>query len=161
MEIKFVSAVIMVKDIPASRHFYEDILGQKVLMDHGLNVGYEGGFAIWQKDFALKVIFNRPVPEVTAGGSHAMEIYFETENLEEVRRKLTAAGVEFVHDLIEQPWGQRVLRVYDPDQTIIEIGEPMSAVILRLLHSGLSAEEITKRTSMPLEIVQQIAAALD
>jgi catechol 2,3-dioxygenase-like lactoylglutathione lyase family enzyme len=161
MEIKFVSAVIMVKDIPASRHFYEDFLGQKVLMDHGLNVGYEGGFAIWQKDFALQVIFNRIVPEENNHSSHAMEIYFETENLEEIQKVFTAAGVEFVHNLIEQPWGQRVLRVYDPDRTIVEVGEPMSAVIIRMLLSGFKAEEISKRTSMPLEIVQQIAAAVD
>ncbi|MHC1784391.1 MAG: VOC family protein [Anaerolineaceae bacterium] len=160
MEIKFVSAVIMVKDIPASRHFYERILGQKVLMDHGLNVGYEGGFAIWQKEFAMQVIFNQQAPKEIAGVSHALEIYFETENLEEVHRKLIEEKVEFVHDLIEQPWGQRVIRVYDPDRTIIEVGEPMSAVIIRLLRSGLSVEEISKRSSMPPEIVQQIASVV-
>lgn len=40
MEIKLVSSVLFVKDIQASRHFYETVLAQKVLMDHGPNVGF-------------------------------------------------------------------------------------------------------------------------
>ncbi len=160
MEIKFVSAVIMVKDIPASRKFYEEILGQKVLMDHGMNIGYQGGFAIWQKDYASQVIFNQPNAQITPDGCHAMEIYFESEELDEIHQKLIAAGIQFVHDLIEQPWGQRVLRVYDPDRTIVEIGEPMSAVIIRYLRAGQSAEEIARKTFMPMEIINQIAAVV-
>jgi hypothetical protein len=59
--------------------------------------------------------------------------------------------------LREQPWGQRVFRVYDPDGHIVEIGEPMPVVIQRFLAQGMSAEEAAERTSMPLEIVQKIA----
>ncbi len=61
--------------------------------------------------------------------------------------------------MIEQPWGQRVLRVYDPDGAIVEVGEPMSCVIIRLFKAGLAEEEIVKRTFMPLEIIRQIGAA--
>jgi catechol 2,3-dioxygenase-like lactoylglutathione lyase family enzyme len=159
MEIKFISAVIMVKDVKASREFYEGLLGQRVSMDHGPNVAFEGGFAIWQKDHASEIIFNQPHPAPIPAGCHAMEIYFETENLDEIRDKIAAKKIEFVHDLIEQPWGQRVLRVYDPDGAIVEVGEPMSCVIIRLLKAGLDEEEIVKHTSMPLVIIQQIAAA--
>lgn len=159
MGIKFVSAVIMVKEVNASREFYEGLLGQKVSMDHGPNVAFEGGFAIWQRDHASEIIFKKPHPAPIPAGCHAMEIYFETETLDEIREKLKAKNIEFVHDLIEQPWGQRVLRVYDPDSSIVEVGEPMSCVIIRLLNTGLDEEEIVKRTFMPLEIIRQIAAA--
>jgi hypothetical protein len=69
-----------------------------------------------------------------------------------------AAEVWAVHPLREHPWGQCVFRVYDPDGHIVEIGEPMPIVIQRFLAQGLSLEAVSEKTSMPLEIVQQIAA---
>jgi hypothetical protein len=73
---------------------------------------------------------------------------------------MTDAGVQFVHPLREHPWGQRVFRLYDPDGHIVELGEPMPVVIQRFLVQHMSAEEIAQRTSMPLEIVQQIAQSV-
>ncbi|MDF2566503.1 MAG: glyoxalase, partial [Massilibacillus sp.] len=60
----------------------------------------------------------------------------------------------FVHDMIEQPWGQRVFRIYDPDKHMVELGEPMTAVIKRYLNQGMTLIEVAKRTSMPVEFVQ-------
>jgi catechol 2,3-dioxygenase-like lactoylglutathione lyase family enzyme len=158
MDLRLVSAVIFVKDIKASRHFYEEVLGQQVLMDHGPNVGFAGGFALWQIDHASQVIFQR-VSEEQPARSNKAELYFETGQIEEACQRLEAAGVEWIHPVIEQPWGQRVVRFYDADGHIIEFGEPMPAVITRFLGQGMSLEEVAQRTSMPLEIVSQIAAA--
>lgn len=157
MEIKLVSSVIFVKDIKASRRFYEEVLGQSVLMDHGPNVGFNGGFALWQRDHASQIIFGQVIADPSAVSQPEAELYFETGQLDEVMLRLDAAQVKYVHPLREQPWGQRVVRFYDPDQHIIEIGEPMPVVILRFLAQGLSVEAIAQRTSMPLEIVKQIA----
>lgn len=158
MEINLVSSVLFVADMAVSRRFYEEVLGQQVLMDHGPNVGYKGGFALWQKDHAGQMVFGGAAPEVVPARKLDAELYFETTSLDEVYGKLQANRVEFLHALVEQPWGQRVTRFYDPDGHIIEIGEPMNCVIERMHKEGLSAEEITKRTSMPLEIVNQILA---
>jgi hypothetical protein len=38
------------------------------------------------------------------------------------------------------------------------MGEPMPVVIQRFLTQGMSAEAVAEKTSMPLEIVQQVAA---
>jgi catechol 2,3-dioxygenase-like lactoylglutathione lyase family enzyme len=157
MEIKFVSSVLFVNDIQTSRGFYEEILGQKVLMDHGPNVGFEGGFALWQKDHANQVLFGRPFAGELPLGNNNLELYFETDKLEETISKLVSSNVEFVHSLIEQPWGQRVIRMYDPDRHIVEVGEPMSTVISRFIGLGMNLDEISKRTSMPIEIIQQLA----
>lgn len=159
MNIKLVSSVIFVKDIKVSRAFYEEVLGQKPVMDHGLNVGYEGGFALWQFDSANQSIFGDVNHSGTGGEKHAAELYFETRELDEVFARLDNGSVSFIHRVQEQPWGQRVIRFYDPDGHIIEIGEPMDAVILRMLAGGATPEEITKRTYMPLDIVNQIIAA--
>jgi len=161
MDIKMVSAVLFVKDIQVSRKFYEDVLGQRVAMDHGPNVGFEGGFALWQREHAVEMIFGKPgLGELQGGAASkaAIELYFECDDLDATNAYLDAAGVRFIHLLVEQPWGQRVVRFYDPDGHIVEIGEPMPAVIVRYLRQGLAVDEIARRTSMPAEIVAQVAA---
>lgn len=160
MEIKPVSTVLFCRDIKTSRRFYEETLGQKVLMDHGLNVGFAGGFALWQADFALQTIFGAAARDASDLGRGNLEIYFESDQLDETVALLQKNGVEFIHPLVEQPWGQRVIRFYDPDRHIVEVGEPMPVVIVRYLAQGMSVEEIVQRTFMPLEIVKQIAASV-
>jgi hypothetical protein len=59
-----------------------------------------------------------------------------------------------IHGPREQPWGQRVVRLYDPDGHIVEVGETMEAVAKRFLGKGLSAEETAGRTSIPVEFVR-------
>ena len=157
MTIKFQSSVIFVKDIEASRRFYEELLGQEVLMDHGPNVAFVGGFAIWQVDHAYQMIFECPSDEKDQLGRSNCELYFEADDLDATEARLSDADVQFVHPLREHPWGQRVFRLYDPDGHIVELGEPMPVVIQRFLAQGMSAEEVAQRTSMPPEIVRQIA----
>lgn len=157
MSIKFQSSVIFVRDIEASRRFYEELLGQEVLMDHGPNVGFVGGFAIWQVDHADQMIFERSSSEEGQLGRENCELYFEADDLDAVWARLSDADVQFVHPVREHPWGQRVFRLYDPDRHIVELGEPMPVVIHRFLAQGMSAEEVAQRTSMPPEVVQQIA----
>ena len=88
--------------------------------------------------------------------SNNFELYFEEEDLDSFLQKLKDIDpVEYVHVLKEQPWGQRVIRFYDPDMHIVEVGEPMGSVAKRLLSKGLSIEETAKRTLMPKEFVRQ------
>lgn len=68
------------------------------------------------------------------------ELYFETDEIEGIFNRLKNEGIEFIHDIREQPWGQRVMRLYDPDYHIIEIGESMEAVVLRYHHMDMNAE---------------------
>jgi catechol 2,3-dioxygenase-like lactoylglutathione lyase family enzyme len=156
MTVQFQSSVIFVRDIQTSRRFYEELLGQEVEMDFGANVGYKGGFAIWQVDSAFSMIYQRPAEESERLGQDNFELYFETEDLDAIWTRLSNASVEVVHPVHEQPWGQRVIRVYDPDGHIVEVGEPMPLVIARFLAQGMAAEEVAERTLMPLEVVQQI-----
>ena len=51
------SCVLLVKDIEKSKHFYNTILGQNIVMDFGRNVGFEGGLSIWEWEYALNLIF--------------------------------------------------------------------------------------------------------
>ena len=105
-------------------------------------------------------MLGRPAKDVDHLGRDNFELYFETGDLDTVLQRLTDADVALVHPLREQPWGQRVFRCFDPDGHIVEVGEPMPVVISRYLSQGMSAEEAADRTSMPLDIVRQIAASV-
>jgi hypothetical protein len=88
--------------------------------------------------------------------AHWGELYFETDELEPIYQRLKEAEVEFIHPVGEQPWGQRVMRFYDPDGHIIEIGETMEAVVWRLHEQGLSVEEIHEKSGMPPAFIEGV-----
>ncbi|MBE0695695.1 MAG: VOC family protein [Anaerolineaceae bacterium] len=158
MELRLTGSVLFVKDIQASRRFYEEVLEQKVDLDLGLNIGYVGGLALWQRDHAHSILFQNTLG-APGGHNNNVELYFETSQLDEACQRVEAAGVEWVNRLFEQPWAQRAFRFYDPDGHIIEIGEPMPGVITRLLAQGMSVEAIAQRTAMPLEMVRALAGS--
>lgn len=155
VDIKFSTSVLLVRDISISRKFYEQLLGQQVELDHGECVVYSGGFSIWEREYAEKLIFGNPLTRLQ-GSKHDLELYFETQDLDEVCNQIQAAGVKMAHGIQEQPWGQRGLRFFDPDQYVIEVAEPMRVVIKRYLQQGMTAEQAALRTSMPLEVVKSI-----
>jgi catechol 2,3-dioxygenase-like lactoylglutathione lyase family enzyme len=159
MDIKFTGPVIFVEDMKVARQFYEGVLGQTVVMDLGLNVAYTGGLALWQRAHANQIVFGKEPAGPRPLTHPEAELVFETRDLDEAAARLDAAGVQYAHRMTEMPWAQRVIRFYDPDGHLCEIGEPMDVVVLRYLSQGMNAEDVAQRTFMPLEIVQQIAAA--
>jgi catechol 2,3-dioxygenase-like lactoylglutathione lyase family enzyme len=152
--MKFICPLIVVNNMEVSRNFYEKVLNQKVQYDFGENVSFEGGFAIHLKShFSNLISINK---NDIVQKSNNCELYFEEGNLDSFLQKLKGMdSIEYVHGLKEQPWGQRVIRFYDPDMHIVEVGEPMESVIKRLLSEGSSVEETSKRTLMPEEFVRQ------
>ena len=159
MSLQYQASAIFVKDVKASRAFYEGLLGQKVLMDHGQNIGFEGGFAIWEVNHAFEMVYRRPPESGEPLGRENLELYFESTDLDQIWQQLAGAGVQVVHPVREQPWGQRVFRVQDPDGHVVEIGEPMPVVIMRYSQQGMDQAAIAEHTSMPLEVVEMILDA--
>lgn len=152
---KYNGAVFFVDNIEKSKKFYRDILGQKVEMDFGRCVGFVGGLAIWDLNYAYHMIeldesIERPI------GKNNVEIYFEIEDIDTLYDRIKNEKISFIHKVKEQPWGQRCFRIYDPDNHIVEFAEPMSIVIKRFSNQGLSVEEIVNKTLMPLKIVKSV-----
>ncbi|HII81034.1 MAG TPA: glyoxalase/bleomycin resistance/dioxygenase family protein [Methanosarcina sp.] len=152
--MKFICPLIVVNNMEISKNFYEKVLNQKVECDFGENVSFEGGFAIHLKShFSDLISINK---NDIIQKSNNSELYFEEEDLDSFLQKLKGIdSIEYVHELKEQPWGQRVIRFYDPDMHIVEVGEPMESVVKRMLSEGFSIEETSKRTLMPEEFVRQ------
>jgi catechol 2,3-dioxygenase-like lactoylglutathione lyase family enzyme len=151
----FQSAVLLVEDVERSKRFYSVVLGQRIVFDFGRNVVFEGGLAIWDRDYALDSIFKEEHKAFQVGADSA-EFYFETRDLEKLFERLSKEDVEFVHSIREEPWGQRVFRVFDFDGHILEFAESMGSVVLRLNGQGLAADEIARRSKMPLDFIKRV-----
>ncbi len=147
--MKFICPLIAVSDMERSKKFYQDLLDQKIKYDFGENVTFEGDFAIHLDTHFQSLIDQKPLRQ----GGHNFELYFEYDDVEKAVKKLEDAGVAFVHEMREQPWHQRVVRFYDPDRHIIEIGESMEHLCYRLHSEGLSPDDISKITGLPIEFV--------
>ena len=142
--MKFICSLFVVEDLAAAKDFYIRVLGQRVKADFGANVAFEGGFAIHQRMHFEGLIEGR---KVASRGNDA-ELYFEFDDLPRIEAELGEEKVEFIHRMREQPWRQRVMRFYDPDGHIVEIGESMEFLAYRLSKEGKTEEEIGAITMM-------------
>lgn len=147
--MKYICPLIVVSNVAISRNFYEKILNQKVKYDFGENIIFEGDFSIHKLDHYRKLIGNKEVQHE----SNSFELYFEDDKLEELESKLKENNIEFLHEIKEQPWRQRVMRFYDPDKNIIEVGESMELVTSRLYLEGMELNEISRITMLPKEYI--------
>lgn len=147
--MKINNPMLVVTDIDKSVKFYEKVLGLRVIMDFGANKTLTGGLALQTvetyKDFIGK-------SDISFGGND-FEIYFEEDNFDEFADKLKEYDVEYVHPIVEHSWGQRVIRFYDPDKHIIEVGENMKIVCKRFLNSGMTPEQVAERMDVPMKFV--------
>ena len=93
--------------------------------------------------------------------SHNMELYFEVDDFDAFTEKLRRhLDVELVHPPMTHAWQQRVVRLYDPDWHMIEVGESMEHIALRLLDEGRSVEETAALIHHPTDFVEQCRKGL-
>ena len=116
------NVLIVVSDIERSRKYYHDLFGLEMILDNDGNMILTEGLvlqdaAVW-KNFLGKDI----IPRNNAG-----ELYFEEKDIEGFIRKLQELYPEtvYVNPLMTHSWGQKVVRFYDPDGNLIEVGTPM------------------------------------
>lgn len=157
---QFMGPLLAVESIERARRFYEQVLGMKVQYDFGVNVSFEGNLAIHLKGH-FEDLLGGPERFPVVFGAHDGEMVFESDEIEAAQERLKQNGVEFIHEMVDQPWGQRVIRFYDPDRHVIEIGERMDAVVRRMRGQGMSPEEIQQKTGMPMAFVDQAVSNSD
>ena len=146
--MKHVCTLISVADINASRKFYEDLFGLEVFQDYGRNIAFTCGLAL-QQDFDWLV--DLPKEKVLKKSNNA-EIVFEEQDFDSFLNKLKEyPDIEYLGEVIEHSWGQRVIRFYDLDGHIIEVGEDMKMVIKRFLDSGMTMEEVSVKMDASIE----------
>ena len=116
------NVLIVVKDIEKSKKFYHDLFGLDTILDNEGNMILTEGLVlqdakIW-KDFVKKDIISE---------SNSCELYFEEKNIEKFIEKLEKLypSIQYVNRLMTHSWGQKVIRFYDLDGNLIEVGTPV------------------------------------
>jgi catechol 2,3-dioxygenase-like lactoylglutathione lyase family enzyme len=150
--MKFHSSVIFVSNIIKSKDFYVRLLNQQIEHDFGKNVILKNGLTLWE--IRPEHVINRKAE--TKGTSNRFELYFETELLNEAYEKLKNEKIEFLHEIHEEPWGQRTIRFFDYDKHLIEIGEPLEIFVKNMNNTGLSIEKIAEKSGIPIETINII-----
>lgn len=120
--MKLKNVLLVVSDMEKSIAFYEELFGLSVVLDQDGNVIMSEGLVLQDKAIWEKFIGRETVPE-----NNASELYFEEQDIEAFVKKLENFGepVRYVNRLMEHSWGQKVVRFYDPDGNLIEVGTPM------------------------------------
>ena len=159
--------LLAVSNMAKARSFYETVMEQKALNEFGDDtIEYESGFAL-QLNYAGILAGTKDFAPHPTGAklevkpkSNSCQLAFEVEDLDYwVERIKSTEGIELVHDVAVYNWGQRVIRFYDYDGHIVELGEDLAVVVKRFLAQGLSVEEIVERFEVPLEFIQELLSA--
>ena len=121
--MKLRNVVIVVSDIERSRQFYHDLFGlDKILASDGNMILTEGlvlqDARLWESALGRNVL-----PD-----SNSFELYFEERNIEQFAEKLERLypEIRYVTPLTDTAPGRRIIRIYDPDGNLIEIGTPFT-----------------------------------
>ena len=120
--MKLKNILIVVKDIEKSRQFYHDLFGMDLLLDNDGNMILTEGLVL-QDEKIWKSFLDRDIVPM----SNSCELYFEEQDIESFVEKLERLypSIEYVNGLMTHSWGQRVIRFYDLDGNLIEVGTPM------------------------------------
>ena len=119
--MKLRNVLIVVKDIERSRKFYHDLFGLEMILDNDGHMRLTEGLVlqeewIWRQFLGRDVILE----------NNSSELYFEESDLEGFVEKLEAyyPEVRYANRMMTHSWGQKVVRFYDPDGNLIEVGTP-------------------------------------
>ena len=120
--MKLKNVLIVVKDIEKSRKFYHDLFGIDLVLDNDGNMILTEGLVLQDEKIWKSFLDRDVIPK-----SNSCELYFEEQDIEAFIEKLEKSypAIEYVNRLMTHSWGQRVIRFYDPDGNLIEVGTPM------------------------------------
>ena len=147
--MKMKNTMLVVKDMERSKKFYWEVMGLRTLVDLQIHAVLTGGLGL-----QTEASWQGFIEQETSYKGNDAEIYFEEDDFEPFIEKLTKMDIEYVHPPYTHEWGQRVVRFYDPDYHILEVGESMKIVCRRFLDAGLDDMQIAKKTSLPLKAVR-------
>ena len=121
--MKLRNILIVVKDIEKSKQFYHDLFGLTPLLDNDGNLILTEGLVLQDEKIWKSFLGKEIIPE-----NNSCELYFEEKEIEAFVEKLERLypSVKYVNQLMTHSWGQKVVRFYDLDGNLIEVGTPIS-----------------------------------
>ena len=120
--MKLKNILIVVSDINRARRFYHDLFGLELILDNDGNMVLTEGLVLQEEKYWREFLGREIVPE-----NNSCELYFEESDIEGFVEKLESyyPEVRYVNTLMTHSWGQKVIRFYDPDGNLIEVGTPV------------------------------------
>ena len=120
--MKMKNILIVVKDIEKSRKFYQDLFGIELVLDNDGNLILTEGLVLQDEKIWKSFLYRDIIPR-----SNSCELYFEEQDIDAFVEKLERLypSIEYVNRLMTHSWGQRVIRFYDLDGNLIEVGTPI------------------------------------
>jgi catechol 2,3-dioxygenase-like lactoylglutathione lyase family enzyme len=120
--MKLKNILIVVKDIERSRQFYHDLFGLELVVDNDGNMILTEGLVLQEEKYWKEFLNREIIPE-----NNSCELYFEEPDIDGFVKRLEALypETEYVNHLMTHSWGQKVVRFYDPDGNLIEVGTPV------------------------------------
>lgn len=121
--MKLKNILMVVKDIEKSKQFYHDLFGLDMVLDNDGNMILTEGLVLQDEKIWRTFLGKDIIPK-----NNSCELYFEEQNIEAFIEKLENLypGVQYVNRLMMHNWGQKVIRFYDLDGNLIEVGTPAS-----------------------------------
>lgn len=119
--MKLKNILIVVKDVERSRRFYHDLFGLDTILDNDGNMILTEGLVLQDEKIWEELLENEIVPK-----SNSCELYFEEPDIESFVGKLETLypSIQYINRLTEHSQGRKVIRFYDPDGHLIEVGTP-------------------------------------
>lgn len=119
--MKLKNILIVVDDIEKSKQFYHDLFGLDMVLDNDGNMILTEGLVLQDKKIWENFLGKDIIPK-----NNSCELYFEEQNIEAFVEKLETLypSIQYVNQLMTHSWGQKVIRFYDLDGNLIEVGTP-------------------------------------
>lgn len=120
--MRFKGTLIVVQDCSRALRFYSDMFGFRLVHDNGGNMELTDNLYLQEAGFWKSFTGKRTIPN-----NNRSELYFEEPDIEEFIQRLEVLypETEYVNRLTQHSWGQKVIRFYDPDGNLVEVGTPM------------------------------------
>lgn len=116
--MKLKNVLIAVSDMEKSKAFYKELFGLDVILEQDGNLILTEGLvlqeeSLWEACLEKELLYY----------NHTSELYFEETDIEEFVKRLEKYedAIEYVTPLMDCPWGQKIVRLYDPDGHLIEV----------------------------------------
>lgn len=118
--MKLKNILFVVRDIEKSKVFYQELFGLQVITDFGENVILTEGLVLQEK-----TVWELGIGQQVIEGGHNAELYFEETDMDAFLKKLknSSLDIEYLTECTGEAGTKRIVRIYDPDRHVIEVGE--------------------------------------